>query len=477
MTAVLTVALLTVLILGPNTLFWSLVGVGRFAADRLPRLLPGHRKTLASAPDSGHQFSTEDVAVLIPAHNEAAVLGNSLRAASALLPVSNIHVVSDGSTDRTASVAAEARVHVLELSPNRGKAGALLAGIEHFELAHRFRVVLLLDADTRLAADYLKTGLPLFDDPDVVAVAGRVKCLLDPPPRTRMGRFLVAYRARLYAVAQLLVKYGQAARWANVVPIVPGFASMYKTDILSRIDIVAPGLAIEDINMTFEVHAKKLGRIAFRPDAAVAYTQDPDTWRDYVRQIRRWTLGYCQTVRLHGVHVGRFWGALALQITELISSSIVLLLMPPLVLFAVYSETLAGTYGNPEVMGLELVDTWGPQYVLIGFVLRDLLLSVFVAIALRWAGLLLLAPLFPFMRFIEVYICLRSIPTAWRTRSSGSWVSPTRREAPSPSIHSRHTPMGPRPSGQLPSHPTVRPLAPANISRPATPLGVSTCKP
>ena len=530
MTQTLTALLLASLVFGVNTLFWALVGTGRYATERSLQLRrrwrrrrprPRHRRSgrglvargdqpqrhersaaaavhrsgrltipnshvraLSAAgstsaqtrcrtgivnaiePDAQHRFRPEDVAVLIPAHNEAAVLGNSLRAASALLPASNIHVVSDGSTDRTADVAAEAGVHVLELSPNRGKACALAAGIGHFELARRFGVVLLLDADTRLAADYLENGLPLFDDPGVVAVAGRVKCLLDPPPRTRMGRLLVAYRARLYAVVQLLVKYGQAARWANVVPIVPGFASMYRTDVLSRIDIVAPGLVIEDFNMTFEVHAKKLGRIAFRPDAAVAYTQDPDTWREYVRQIRRWTLGYWQTVRLHGLHFGRFWAALALQIAELISSSIVLLLMPPLMLFALYSEWLADTYGNPEVMGRELVGTLGPQYVVIGFLLPDLMLTIFAAIALRRPGLLLLAPLFPLMRFVEAYICLRSIPTARRTHSTGSWVSPTRRGAQPAQIASQLA------SVRVP----VDSLCGNNFRTNNAELGISTCK-
>jgi biofilm PGA synthesis N-glycosyltransferase PgaC len=430
--AVLAVVLFAVLILGANTLFWTVVGIGRLAAGCLRRLLP--RKTSAA----GQRFSSEDVAILIPAHNEAAVLEDSLRAASILLPLANIHVVSDGSNDHTAEIAAQFGVHVLDLSPNRGKAGALMAGIEHFELAQRFGVVLLLDADTRLAADYLKTGLPLFDDPGVVAVAGRVRCLLDPPPRTKMGYLLVSYRARLYAVVQLLVKYGQAVRWANVVSIVPGFASMYRTDVLSRIDIAAPGLVIEDFNMTFEVHTKKLGRIAFHPDAAVAFTQDPDSWHDYLNQIRRWTLGYWQTVRLHGLHVGRFWAALGLQIAELISASIVLLSMLPLMAFAVYTETLADRYGHPKVMGQELIGTLAPHYVLFGFLLPDLLLTVFATFALRRPGLLLLAPLFPLMRFIEAYICLRSIPTAWRTHSSGRWVSPARREATAPPPPGRH---------------------------------------
>jgi biofilm PGA synthesis N-glycosyltransferase PgaC len=474
MSFTLTVALMAVLVLGVSTVLWSVVGACRFASERVARVLHRNRERSSTTTKYGHRFRISDVGVLIPAHNEAAALGDSLRAASALLPLSNIHVVSDGSTDRTAEVARKSGVHVLELSPNRGKAGALLAGIDHFEFAHRFKVVLLLDADTRLASDYLTTGLPLFDDPDVVAVAGRAKCLLDPPPRTRVGRVLVAYRARLYAVAQLLVKYGQAARWANVVPIVPGFASMYRTDVLSQIDIAAPGLVIEDFNMTFEVHAHKLGRIAFRPDAAVAFTQDPDIWRDYVNQIRRWTLGYWQTLRLHGMHIGKFWVALALQIAELISSSVVLLVTLPLMVFAVYSQTLADTYGNPEVMGHELVGTLGPQYVVLGFLLPDLLLTVFATIALRRPSLLLFAPLFPLLRLVEAYICLRSIPMALRTRSSGAWVSPTRREAIR-RLHGRHRRTGsrvPRLSGR-----SVRTLAAPPIAQPATSLGVSPCRP
>ena len=63
-------------------------------------------------------------------------------------------------------------------------------------------------------------------------------------------------------------------------------------------------------------------------------------------QIRRWTLGYWQTVRRHGLlHIGRFWTALTLQIAELISSIISLLMLPSMLL-AVYSETLASRYGN-----------------------------------------------------------------------------------------------------------------------------------
>ena len=413
--SVLSIALIAVLILGVNTLFWATVGV--------VRVLAGLKKD----SNGVRRFTNDDVAVLIPAHNEEAVIANSLVAVLKLLPPDQIHVVSDGSNDDTVITARRFGVNVYDLNPNRGKAGALSAAIEYFELAQKYKVLLLLDADSRLADDYLDTGLPGFDDPDVVAVAGRVRCQHDPPPRTLIGRFLIGYRARLYAVTQLLVKYGQASRYINAVNIVPGFASMYRTDILAAIDITAPGLVIEDFNMTFEVHANRLGRIVFHPNAAVAYTQDPDDWRSYMSQIKRWTLGYWQTVRRHGLHVGVFWIALAVQIFELVSSSLLLFSMLPALALGAYSEFLAPTAGDLSIFGWTLTGGLPPQYALAGFVLPDVALTIFAATALRRPTLVLMAPLFPVLRFVEAYVCLRSIPAAWRTSSTGRWISPKRR--------------------------------------------------
>jgi UDP-glucose 4-epimerase len=412
--SVLSFALLAVLVLGVNTLLWTTVGAIRVVAGKLK-----------DAPDGVHRFTKDDVAVLMPAHNEEAVIANSLQAVLKLLPAEQIHVVSDGSSDDTVDFARHYGVNVYDLNPNRGKAGALAAAIDYFELAAKFKVMLVLDADTRLSDDYLETGLPGFDDPEVVAVAGRVRCMHDP--HTFIGRFLVGYRSRLYAVTQLLTKYGQAAQHINAVNIVPGFASMYRTDILAAINIVAPGLVIEDFNMTFEVHANRLGRIAFHPNAAVAYTQDPADWRSYLSQIKRWTLGYWQTVRRHRLHLGVFWTALGMQIFELVSSSLMVFSLFPTLLLGIYTQFLAPLWGNPSLFGWTVAGGLPLKYAFIGFVLPDVVLTAFAAIALRRPSLLAWAPLFPILRFVESYVCLRSIPAAWNTDSTGRWISPKRR--------------------------------------------------
>lgn len=436
MTATLTVLLLMVVIIGVSTLFWTFVGLGRLLAQARRggrrgvhiRARHSHRPGRSSDRD-GTIPQPSEVAVLVAAHNEAVVIGETIARATALVPVGNIHVVSDGSSDGTADVARAAGANVLELDPNRGKAGALAAGIERFALARRFQVVLLLDADTHLAPDYLRTGLPLFAEPDVVAVAGRASTIENPAPRTRVGKFLIAYRERLYLVVQLLLKYGQAARWANAVTIVPGFASMYRTRVLDQIDVVGAGLVIEDFNMTFELHAKRLGRIEFHPSAAVAYTQDPDNLRDYVKQVQRWILGFWQTVRRHGLQRGVFGVNLVVFVLELLSSCVLLVLLVP-----AFAVTCAGLLvltidPDPSAVWVTLSGILPPWALLVGLLVPDLALTVFAVVVRRSPRFLLYALGFPLMRIVDAAICLRALARAFGRRSSGVWVSPTRRSA------------------------------------------------
>ena len=428
----LSLIVVLVLVVGVNTALWGTVGLGRVVAQAFRKRPRSARHRLAQPKPGGgagagvaRRLTPNDVAVLIAAHNEELVIRNTIRSAARLVPVGNIFIASDASKDTTAVIAEESGANVVELLPNRGKAGALVAAITHFRLADRFEIVMLLDADTQLADDYMETGLPFFDDPGVVAVAGRAATVTDPPSPTRLGRFLVAYRERFYVVVQFLLKYGQAARFANVVSIVPGFASMYRSRILADIDISAPGLAIEDFNMTFEVHAKRLGRIAFHPLAAIAYTQDPDTFRDYTKQLRRWTLGFWQTVRRHGFRFGTFWGALALYVFELVTSSIMMLIFLPLLLLSLAAAAWGEVSADP--VSIAVAQAVPPVSIVIGVLVPDYLLTILVVIVTGRMHYLVLGIGFPLVRIVDAFICLRTIPQAFFGRSSGTWKSPERR--------------------------------------------------
>jgi biofilm PGA synthesis N-glycosyltransferase PgaC len=415
------------LIVGVNLLFWSAVGAMRFLTEAWSRRrMVGAR---SRHPGVGAIPDRAEVAVLIAAHNEELIIGRTISSASGLVAAEDIYVVSDGSSDATAPNAKAAGVNVLELARNRGKGGALVAGIEHFDLCQRYAVVLLLDADTVLSPDYLETGLPLFADPDVAAVAGRATTMWRPGELSLRGQFLVAYREWLYVWMQEFIRYGQGWRYADSVLVVPGFASMYRTSALKELEINAPGLVIEDLNMTFEVHHKRLGRIAFHPRAAVGYTQDPDNFRDYIRQVKRWTLALWQTVRRHGLfHRGRFWATLALYLTEVITSSLFALLAPVVLALKVSAEVQGLDVRQATGVVGWLFDNITLQTFLLAVVLPQYVFTVLVAALRRRPRYLLLGLGFPLLRIIDAAIALYTLPRAWTERSTGSWTSPRRRQ-------------------------------------------------
>lgn len=410
-------------VVGISTLLWVSSGLTRVIASRARA---SRTRRIHTAGGGGCIPPDRDsVAVIVAAHNEELVIAATIRSAARQVPVEHIFVASDGSHDDTVAIARAEGATVLDLQPNRGKAGAIRAIIDELRIAERFEVVMLLDADSQLSDDYLSTGLAQFDDPEVVAVAGRATTLLEPGPPTRMGRLLVAYRERLYLAVQYLQKFGQAARHINAVAIVPGFASMYRTRILADIDIDAPGLVIEDYNMTFEVHAKSLGRIAFRPSAAVALTQDPDNLRDYRSQMRRWSLGFWQTVRRHGLHRGRFWLFLSIAIAELVLSSVAMVLVVPVILVGIAATLVADV--DPTGVSAAIAATVPPLAVVLGVLVPDYLLTVFAAVRSRRAGYLIRGFAFPALRILDAALCLQALGTAMVPGADGRWKSPTRR--------------------------------------------------
>lgn len=434
-----------IFVLGFNFAIWGAVGTVRLAETCVARLTRRGKQALApraaswvalpmrsGAPSTRQivrkiSLGVDDVAVLIPAHNEAAVLGASLDAIMKLVPLRNIHVVSDGSTDDTPEIARRAGVHVHETERNVGKAGALKEAIDRFGLIDRYQVVLLLDADTRIQPDYFTQALPLFDAPEVVAVAGCVQTAHDRRLGL-IGNILVGYRERIYAVGQRMLKFGQTYSRVNATHIVPGFASMYRTEVLAHIDLNPPGLVIEDFNMTFEVYQKRLGKVAFTL-SAVAVTQDPVRIRDYVKQTRRWAIGLWQTVRRHPPQANLFTAMLAVLLLEFITASSIFVILP----------LLAAILAIPDLAPSVL--HWVPMAdvhaavaahmnlsaIVLGVALPDYVMTFLVAVLHRRARLLLFGLFFPLVRMVDAAIALSALPAGWFARSNGTWKSPPRR--------------------------------------------------
>jgi len=212
------------------------------------------------------------------------------------------------------------------------------------------------------------------------------------------------------------MKFGQAWKYANVVFIIPGFASIYRTSVLGKISMNPHGLVIEDYNMTFEVQHKKLGKIV-HDLRVVAYTQDPDNLYDYYRQIKRWYLGLWQTIRLHGLWPSKFWAAMSLTLLETIMGSFIFFFMP---MVLVIGSFILPYSTSPDLKYLTAVN------VLV-ILATDYLLTLVVAGVQGRKEYLLAGLVFPFIRFFDSMAFLMAIPRAFFVKSTGQWTSPSRR--------------------------------------------------
>ena len=95
----------------------------------------------------------DDVAVVIPARNEADRIAATVTAAAGLAGVGLVVVVDDGSGDDTGTVARGAGAVVMRHARNRGKAAAMQTGadavslVDQRERREEPRHLLFLDAD------------------------------------------------------------------------------------------------------------------------------------------------------------------------------------------------------------------------------------------------------------------------------------------------------------------------------------------
>ncbi len=85
-----------------------------------------------------------DVWILIPAHNEAATLGDVISGAGEHCP--NILVVDDGSDDETATIARECGCDIVRHNVNKGKGAALKSGFSRI-LRRDCSAVITIDGD------------------------------------------------------------------------------------------------------------------------------------------------------------------------------------------------------------------------------------------------------------------------------------------------------------------------------------------
>lgn len=112
----------------------------------------------------------------------------------------------------------------------------------------------------------------------------------------RNNSIFSTYRAYEYAYGHEIVKKGQDN--FGTIFVSPGCCSVYRADVLKQLDVSADTLA-EDMDLTIQTH--RLGYKVRYIHRLLAYTQDPNNFRDYYKQITRWFRGLWQIIKKHKI--------------------------------------------------------------------------------------------------------------------------------------------------------------------------------
>jgi cellulose synthase/poly-beta-1,6-N-acetylglucosamine synthase-like glycosyltransferase len=236
------------------------------------------------------------LAVLIPAHNEATVIGETVRLARrGATPPPTVYVIADRCTDDTAAQAeaAGARVYARTTgAPGKGAALAWFLTAAAAELATVDGLV-ILDADSRLRPGALPALAAALARGACAAQAFVRPCPQEPSPAS----WLAAYNEWL---AQALDDRCRA-RLGWSVPL-RGTGMALRLPTLRE---VAPALRtrVEDVELTLLV-LRRGGRIAFVPEAVVEDPKPPGLGR-LAQQRARWLQGQAEVWRLYAGTIAR----------------------------------------------------------------------------------------------------------------------------------------------------------------------------
>jgi biofilm PGA synthesis N-glycosyltransferase PgaC len=224
--------------------------------------------------------------VIVPAYNERESIADTLRSlqTQTRLP-ERIVVVDDCSTDGTGDVVRGLNVSVIRPVSNTGsKAGAQNAALESVDT----EFTMAIDADTTLAPDAIEKLLGAFDDSRVAAACGFVipRYVNTLWERARYAEYLLAF-----------TWYKPVQDYYHKPLISSGCFSMYRTSMLKEHDGWQTRTLAEDMDLTWSLHEHG-HEVRFVPEA-VCYPIEPHNFTFMSRQLKRWSHGFLQNVKLH----------------------------------------------------------------------------------------------------------------------------------------------------------------------------------
>jgi len=229
------------------------------------------------------------VSVVIPAYNESKVISRTINAIlKSVYPSFDIIVVDDGSVDDTLVVLDQKFLHNPKVKifteKNSGKSQALNFGISQTQA----EIIITLDADTIFRADTISMLIRRFSDDRISAVAGNAKV------GNRIN-LLTRWQALEYITSQNLDR--RAFELMNCIAVVPGAIGAWRRDAIIEAGGFSVDTLAEDADLTFSI--LRNGHMIAYDDEALAYTETPDTVKNFIKQRFRWMYGTLQAAWKH----------------------------------------------------------------------------------------------------------------------------------------------------------------------------------
>ena len=277
------------------------------------------RGSAESRPRVRLERPSAQLTILVPAYNEAGSLADTIASLRAqTVQPAEIIVIDDCSTDATSDIARSLGVMVIRPPRNTGSK----AGAQNYGLAQvRTPYTMAIDADTTLAPDAIERLMGAFSDPAVAAACGYVL-----PRRVRSLWERGRYIEYLFAFSF----YKQVQDYYEKPLISSGCFSAYRTAALREHGGWGTRTLAEDMDLTWSFYESGL-KVRFVPEA-VCYPLEPHDFAFMRKQLRRWSHGFVQNVRLHWralLDVPFLRSAVAVSLWDATLAALVYLLLLP----------------------------------------------------------------------------------------------------------------------------------------------------
>ena len=257
------------------------------------------------------------VIALVAAYNEERFIANCIESLAS--HGVDVYLIDNCSTDETAAVAEAAGAWVVRPPENKGsKAGAQTFALPFVATEY----VMALDADTTLAPDAIERMSKAFEDPEVAAASGSVipRHVNTVWERGRYVEYMFAFSF-----------YKPIQDYFSKPLISSGCFSIYRTEALLQHGGWSTRTMAEDMDLTWTMyHAGQ--RVRFVPEA-VCYPIEPRNYHFMSKQLRRWSHGFVQNVRLHWrrlLHIPYLRSVVGVALWESTVASVIYLIVLPM---------------------------------------------------------------------------------------------------------------------------------------------------